>query len=149
MSGVFARKYKGEVAAPTKSAGEYFPEDATMLVKIMAVDITPRKEAFRIKGKIVQMIEGPEGREGHVCYQVMPPNAMQFQNAAAFVCAAHGDDPSDADTIAEYTADAIDDAASGNWDQLGQTVLLRTRLITTKAGNPFTVHSWKPDPNAE
>ena len=67
-----------------------------------------------------------------------PKGKMAQANIASFIAACHGRDPVEG----KITGDEISAAFDGELD--GTELQLRTKMIETKSGYPYCVHSWAP-----
>ncbi len=64
-------------------------------------------------------------------------------NCKQFISAALGMSPTSPEAR-KITRDAVEEAWSDSQPLTGETVRLATSVKETKAGNPFTTHSWSP-----
>jgi len=139
-------------ADPTSGGGggEYISAPGSHLVEIEAVKLkesdTTDKIFLIVEFKILETNAEEIGvRVGHTYAWVhnMLNKFFGAANTKQFVASALGLDPSSAEAKA-VGRDAVEEAWGDEQPLAGETLRLKTANKTTKAGNPFTTHTWGP-----
>jgi len=139
--------FAGINEAKVGQGGVYFLEGIYRVEVLKCFTMTSRKreDLFIVEAKVVES-DNDDRKPGMRCsWIVNMKHDAALGNIKGFIAAMNGIHPSDEEQVdEEVTEEAVEYTVSDDNPLAGMLVDLEAVAITTRAGNPFTLHKWSP-----